>query len=37
VGTGTLTFTVGVNSSGAARKGTINISGTAFSVKQKSP
>jgi len=37
VGVGTLTFTVGVNSSGAARKGTINISGATFSVKQKSP
>ncbi len=37
LGTGTLTFTVGVNSSGASRKGTINISGTTFSVKQKFP
>ncbi len=37
LGTGNLTFTVGVNSSGASRKGTINISGTTFSVKQKSP
>jgi serine protease AprX len=35
LGPGTLTFTVGVNSSGASRKGTINISGTTFSVKQK--
>ena len=35
--TGTLTFTVGVNGSGASRKGTINISGTTFSVKQKFP
>ena len=37
LGTGTLTFTVGANSSGASRKGTINISGTTFSVKQKFP
>ena len=37
LGTGELTFTVGVNNSGASRKGTINISGTTFSVKQKSP
>ena len=37
LGFGTLTFTVGVNSSGASRKGTINISGTVFSVKQKFP
>ena len=37
VGSGTLTFTVGANSSGASRKGTINISGTLFSVKQKVP
>lgn len=35
LGTGGLTFTVAVNSSGASRKGTINISGTTFSVKQK--
>jgi len=35
LGTGPLTFTVGVNSSGSARKGTINISGATFSVKQK--
>jgi hypothetical protein len=37
VGSGTLTFTVGVNNTGATRKGTINISGTIFSVKQKFP
>jgi serine protease AprX len=34
LGTGPLTFTVGVNT-GPSRKGTINISGTTFSVKQK--
>ena len=37
LGSGKLTFKVGVNNSGASRKGTINISGTTFSVKQKSP
>jgi hypothetical protein len=37
LGSGTLTFAVDVNSSGASRKGTINVSGTAFSVKQKFP
>ena len=37
LGSGTLTFTVGANSSGGSRKGTINISGTLFSVKQKFP
>jgi hypothetical protein len=37
LGTGSLTFTVGVNNTGASRKGTINISGTTFSVKQKLP
>lgn len=35
LGTGPLTFTVSVNSSGSSRKGTINISGITFSVKQK--
>lgn len=35
VGNGTLTFTVGANRTGTVRKGTINISGTLFSVKQK--
>ncbi len=35
IGTGALTYTVGVNSTGASRKGTISISGTTFSVKQK--
>ena len=34
-GVGPLAFTVGVNSSGHSRKGTINISGTTFSLKQK--
>ena len=37
VGVGPLTFTVGVNSSGASRKGTINVSGHTFEVKQKFP
>ena len=37
LGTGTLTFNVDVNSSGANRKGTINVSGIQFSVKQKYP
>jgi len=35
LGTGTLTFTVGTNSSGQRRKGNINVSGSVFSVKQK--
>jgi len=35
LGTGGLTFTVAANGSGGSRKGTINISGTTFSVKQK--
>ena len=35
LGTGALTFSVAVNSSGSSRKGTINISGVTFSVKQK--
>jgi serine protease AprX len=37
LGTGTLTFTVGMNNSGASRKGIINVSGSQFSVKQKFP
>lgn len=37
LGNGPLTFTVDPNNSGASRKGTINISGTLFSVKQKFP
>lgn len=37
LGTGTLTFSVGANGSGVSRKGTINVSGSQFSVKQKSP
>jgi hypothetical protein len=36
LGSGTLTFSVGTNG-GANRKGTINVSGSQFSVKQKSP
>lgn len=36
LGPGALTFTVESNSSGSPRKGTINISGTTFSVKQRS-
>ena len=35
LGAGSLSFTVLVNNTGASRKGTINISGTTFSVKQK--
>lgn len=37
LGVGTVTFTVGVNNSGASRKGSITINGTVFSVKQKFP
>jgi len=37
LGAGTVTFTVGANLSGSSRKGTINVSGRVFSVKQKFP
>ncbi len=37
LGAGSLMFIVDVNSSGAPRKGAVNISGTVFSVKQKFP
>jgi len=37
LGVGTVTFSVGANSSGSSRKGTINVSGRVFSVKQKFP
>jgi subtilisin family serine protease len=35
IGNGAVTFTVAANASGSSRKGTINISGATFSVKQK--
>ena len=35
LGNGSLTFSVAANGSGSSRKGTINISGVLFSVKQK--
>jgi serine protease AprX len=35
MGTGSLTYTVGVNATGSKRKGTISVSGTTFSLKQK--
>ena len=35
LGTGTLTFSVAPNGTGVARKGTVNVSGMTFSVKQK--
>jgi hypothetical protein len=35
LGTGALTFTVDPNDSGSSRKGTINISGATFSIKQR--
>ena len=35
IGNGVLTFTVAPNGTGSSRKGTINISGVLFSVKQK--
>jgi hypothetical protein len=34
-GNGTVTYTVGVNSSGAARKGKIIVAGQVFRVKQR--
>ena len=37
LGSGTLTFSVAINHSGANRKGMINVNGTMFSVKQKFP
>ena len=37
LGPGALTFTVDPNGSGSSRKGTINISGATFSIKQRSP
>lgn len=37
LGSGTLTFNISANTTGAARKGSIDISGATFSMKQKAP